>query len=265
MPDSYAYPKLEELEQLAREAGRLLMSRYGKTHDIRMKGMVDLVTEADHLSEAFILGYIKNNYPSHLIVSEEAGSNAIQSDHAWYIDPLDGTVNFAHGIPIFSVSIAYSYQGNVQLGVVYDPSREECFSAESGCGAKLNGELIHVSETHSLIQSLLVTGFPYEKDLNHTNNLDHYSYFSLRTRGVRRLGSAAIDLCYVASGRFDGYWELVLNSWDYAAGSLIANEAGAKVTTASGQPLVPGESSSVLVANPSLHSDILQVLLTNQE
>lgn len=258
-------PSLAEVEMLAREAGQLLMSRYGKTHDIQMKGIVDLVTEADHLSERHILGYLRNKYPSHRIVSEETGSNHIHSDHAWYIDPLDGTVNFAHGIPIFSVSIAYAYQGRVQIGVVYDPTRDECFSAEFGQGARLNDESIHASQAQTLIKSLLVTGFPYEKDENHETNLDHYGYFSMRTRGVRRLGSAAIDLCYVASGRFDGYWELVLNSWDYAAGGLIAREAGAVVTDASGQELNPVDSSSVLAANPTLHSAILKVLLTGTE
>ncbi len=136
MTDIEGHPSLGEVEQLAREAGKLLMSRFGKVHDIHMKGIVDLVTEADHLSEAFILGYIKKKYPTHLIVSEEAGSNLNRSNHSWYIDPLDGTVNFAHGIPIFSVSIAYAYQGKVQIGVVYDPSRDECFSAECGQGSK---------------------------------------------------------------------------------------------------------------------------------
>ena len=243
MPEIEAQPTLQEVEQLAREAGQILLSRYGKVHEIKMKGIVDLVTEADHLAEAFILGYLKEKYPTHLIVSEEAGSNFIRSDHAWYIDPLDGTVNFAHGIPIFSVSIAYAYRGQIQIGVVYDPSRDECFSAEQGKGARLNGQPIQVTKTQKLIHSLLVTGFPYEKDDNHTTNLDHYGYFSMRTRGVRRLGSAAIDLCYVACGRFDGYWELVLNAWDYAAGSLIASEAGAVVTTAEGKELDPSDSA----------------------
>jgi len=258
-------PTLQEVEQLAHEAGQLLMTRFGKAHDINMKGEIDLVTEADHLSEKYILGQLKRRHPFHGVISEEAGSNHILSDHKWFIDPLDGTVNFAHGIPIFSVSIAYAFQEKLQLGVVYDPIRDECFSAEIGKGAWLNGTPIHVSQTQTLIQSLLVTGFPYERDENHITNLKHYSHFSLQTRGVRRLGSAAIDLCFVASGRLDAYWELVINSWDIAAGCLISTEAGAIVSDANGRDLNYQEISSVLVANPFLHSDVLRVLLQSAE
>jgi myo-inositol-1(or 4)-monophosphatase len=265
MLDNLSKPTLQEIEQLACEAGNLLMTRYGKTHNIQMKGVVDLVTEADHLSEEYILDHITKYHSQHSIISEETGSNHIVSDHKWYIDPLDGTVNFAHGIPMFCISIAYAYREKIQLGVVYDPTRNECFSAENKKGAWLNGNPIHVSNTKDLIQSLLVTGFPYTQDENHINNLGYYSYFSLRTRGVRRLGSAAIDLGYVASGRLDAYWELDINAWDIAAGCLIASEAGAIVTDAKGQPLNYQEISTVLVANPLLHSDVLQVLLQDPE
>lgn len=265
MLENETKPTLQEVELIAREAGKLLMTRYGKAHDIKMKGKVDLVTEADHLSEELILGNLKKHHPQHNVISEESGSNHILSDHKWYIDPLDGTVNFAHGIPMFCVSIAYAFKENLVLGVVYDPARDECFSAELNKGAWLNGKPIRVSKTKSLIESLIVTGFPYKQDENHITNLEHYSYFSLKTRGVRRLGSAAIDLGYVASGRLDAYWELDINAWDIAAGCLIASEAGAIVTDAKGQPLLFPEISSVLVANPFLHSDVLQVLLQDPE
>jgi myo-inositol-1(or 4)-monophosphatase len=265
MLENETKPTLQEVELLAREAGRLLMTRYGKTHDIHMKGVVDLVTEADHLSEELILSHIKKQHPLHSVISEESGSNHIHSDHNWYIDPLDGTVNFAHGIPLFCVSIAYAFQEKLELGVVYDPTRDEIFSAELNKGAWLNGHPIRVSNTIDLIQSLIVTGFPYTQDENHITNLEHYSYFSLRTRGVRRLGSAAIDLGYIANGRFDAYWELDINAWDIAAGCLIASEAGAIVTDAKGQSLDYKKISSVLVANPFLHSDVLQVLLQPKE
>jgi myo-inositol-1(or 4)-monophosphatase len=258
-------PTLQEVELLAREAGKLLMTRYGKTHEIQMKGEVDLVTEADHLSEELILGHIMKHHPQHSVISEESGSNHILSDHKWYIDPLDGTVNFAHGIPMFCVSIAYAFQEKLQLGVVYDPTRDECFSGELKNGASLNGNPIRVSQTKALAQSLLVTGFPYTRDENLIANLKHFSYFTLRTRGVRRLGSAAIDLGYIASGRLDAYWELDINAWDIAAGCLIASEAGAIVTDAKGQPLDYREISTVLVTNSFLHSDVLQVLLQAPE
>jgi myo-inositol-1(or 4)-monophosphatase len=258
-------PTLQEVELIAREAGKLLMTRYGKAHDIKMKGKVDLVTEADHLSEELILGHIKKHYPLHTIISEESGSNHQLSDHTWYIDPLDGTINFAHGIPLFCVSIAYAFQEKLQLGVVYDPTRDECFSAEFNKGAWLNGNPIRVSKTKELIQSLIVTGFPYTPDEKHITNLEHYSYFSLRTRGVRRLGSAAIDLGYVASGRLDAYWELDINVWDIAAGCLIASEAGAIVSDVKGHPLDYRQISTVLVTNPFLHSDVLRVLLQGVE
>ncbi len=258
-------PTLQEVEQLAREAGKLLMTRYGKSHDIKMKGEVDLVTEADRLSEELILDHIKKHHPLHSVISEESGSNHIHSDHKWYIDPLDGTVNFAHGIPMFSVSIAYAFREKLELGVVYDPTRDECFSAEVNKGACLNGNSIHVSQTKALIRSLLVTGFPYTRDENLITNLNHFSYFTLRTRGVRRLGSAVIDLAYIACGRLDAYWELDINSWDIAAGCLVASEAGAIVTDAKGQPLDYRKISTVLVANPFLHSDVLQVLLQPKE
>jgi myo-inositol-1(or 4)-monophosphatase len=173
---------------------------------------------------------------------------------------LDGTVNYAHGIPIFAVSIAYAEGGRVRLGVVYEPMRDECFSAELGKGAWLNGKPIRVSETTDLDHALLVTGFAYDVRTNPYNNLDLFSHFMLRSRGVRRMGSAAVDLGYVAAGRFDGYWEIKLESYDIAAGGLIASEAGAQVTNIAGEMDYLSAPVSVLAANPAIHGKMLAEL-----
>jgi myo-inositol-1(or 4)-monophosphatase len=173
---------------------------------------------------------------------------------------LDGTVNFAHGVPIFSISVAFAEDGDLKLGTVYDPIQEECFTAERGRGAWLNGEPIRVSRTGNLDDSLLVTGFPYDIRTNPENNLDNFARFSLLTQGVRRLGSAALDLCYVAAGRFDGFWEMRLNAWDVAAGGLIAEEAGARVTGLRGEPDFLSPPHSILAANLQLHPLMLEVL-----
>ncbi|MEK6256558.1 MAG: inositol monophosphatase, partial [Chloroflexota bacterium] len=173
---------------------------------------------------------------------------------------LDGTVNYAHGVPIFSVSIAYAHKGQMMLAVVYDPMRDECFSAERSKGACLNGNPIHVSEETELGQSLLVTGFPYDTWDNPENNLDNFARFALLTRGVRRLGSAALDLCYVAVGRFEGFWEIRLQPWDLAAGGLIVQEAGGKITNISGEADYLSAPPSVIAANPTMHKNIFDVL-----
>lgn len=178
----------------------------------------------------------------------------------WYIDPLDGTVNFAHGVPIFTVSIAYEQDGALSLGAVYDPMMDECFCAERGHGAFLNGEAIHPSDVQDLNHSLLVTGFPYDIRTNPDNNLDLFNRFSLRSHGVRRLGSAALDLCYVACGRFDGFWEKRLSAWDIAAGALIAREAGARVTDLSGGGDFLSPPYSILAAAEGIHPQMLAVI-----
>lgn len=226
------------------------------------KGEIDLVTEFDHRSEAFLLGEIRQRFPGQRILSEESGASPGAEACQWYLDPLDGTVNYAHGVPIFAVSIAYQEQGAVQLGVVYDPMRDECFSAELGAGAWLNGEPLGASKASDLLESLLVTGFPYDIRKNPQNNLDHFTHFALRSRGVRRLGSAALDLCYIAAGRFDGYWEIRLSPWDSAAGGLIAAQAGAQVTNIDGGPDYLAPPCSILAANPVLHEQMLAVIRT---
>ena len=253
-------PTLQDLEHLAHQAGHILRASFGQQLSIDHKGVIDLVTDADRRSEAYLLGEIRNRFPGHKIIAEESGESAGADGQVWYIDPLDGTVNYAHGMPIFSVSIGYSEAGKMQLGVVYDPMRDECFSGQAEHGAWLNGKPLHVSEEKNLDQALLVTGFPYDIRTNPDNNLEHYTRFALRSQGVRRLGSAALDLCYVAAGRFDGFWELRMSAWDIAAGGLIAEQAGARVTNVAGSADYLAAPQSILAANPDLHSQMLAVL-----
>jgi myo-inositol-1(or 4)-monophosphatase len=257
---------LSTLVSLARQAGEILLAGYKRSSasdhslQVKHKGEIDLVTELDYQAESFLLEEIKTRFPSHEVVTEESGAIQGDHDHIWYIDPLDGTVNFVHGLPVFSVSVAYAHDGALTLGAVYDPLREECFTAERGRGAWLNGEMIRVSSLEALKDSLLVTGFPYDIRTNPDNNLDHFVRFSLQVQGVRRLGSAALDLCYVAAGRLDGFWELRLNAWDVAAGGLIAQEAGARVTDIHGGLDFLAIPQSIVAANPHLHPLMLDVL-----
>lgn len=253
-------PTLSDIEALARAAGEILRAGFGQRHRVRYKGAIDLVTEYDHLSEDLILKEIKNRWPEHQVVTEESGILAGQDSHQWYLDPIDGTVNYAHGVPIFCVSLAYAEDGLVRLGLVYDPMLDECYSAERGCGAWLNGLPIQASQSPNLDRSLLVTGFGYDIRTNPNNNLAQFSYFALRSQGVRRLGSAALDLCYVGAGRFDGYWELAIKPYDIAAGGLIAQEAGAVVTNIQGNPDYLAAPCSILAASQSIHEEMLGLL-----
>ena len=253
-------PQRPDLERLARAAGQILRAGYEGTHTVHYKGAIDLVTEVDHQSEDFLLGEIRRDFPGHKIVSEEAGEVAGREADAWLVDPLDGTVNYAHGVPFFSVSIAYAHAGQVTLGAVYEPLRDELFSAERGRGAWRNGQPMRVSAATELERSLLVTGFPYDIRTSTRNNLDHYARLALLSQGVRRLGSAALDLCYVGCGRLDGYWELTIHPWDVAAGGLIAAEAGATVTAADGGPDYLTPPCSLVAAPPALHPALLAVL-----
>jgi myo-inositol-1(or 4)-monophosphatase len=253
-------PTLSELERLARQAGEILRLGYEQEHQVDYKGAIDLVTEIDHQSEELLLAEIQRLFPGHQIVSEEIGLVPGRIGDQWFVDPLDGTVNYAHGIPIFSVSIAYAHQGIVTLGVVYDPMRDELFAAERGQGASLNGRSLRVSQVTELSRSLLVTGFPYDAWSNPRNNLDYFGRFVKLTQGVRRMGSAALDLSYVAAGRLDGYWELSIKPWDVAAGGLIASEAGATVTNMAGQADYITPPCSLLAAPPSLHAKMKAVM-----
>ena len=253
-------PNISDLERLARQAGEILRLGYEKEHQVDYKGAIDLVTEIDHQSEELVLGEIQRLFPGHQIVSEEIGLVPGRAGDQWFVDPLDGTVNYAHGIPFFSVSIAYAHEGTVTLGAVYDPMRDELSTAERGKGARLNGRSLRASQVTELPRSLLVTGFPYDAWSNPRNNLEYYGRFAKLTQGVRRLGSAALDLCYVAAGRVDGYWELSIKPWDVAAGGLIASEAGATVTSIDGQADYINPPCSLLAAPAEVHAKMKAVL-----
>jgi myo-inositol-1(or 4)-monophosphatase len=253
-------PTLSYVENLARQSGAILRAGYEKEHQVGYKGVIDLVTEVDHQSEKFLLGEVQKDFPDHHIFSEESGIIPGSDEHIWYIDPLDGTVNYAHHIPIFCVSIAYAIRGILTLGAVYDPLRDEMFLAERGQGAVLNGRILRVSSTTELQRSLLVTGFPYTAWNTPQDNFDNFVRFGKLTQGVRRLGSAALDLCYVAAGRFDGFWEMALNPWDVAAGGLIAEEAGARLTNVAGEADYLSTPQSVIACTPGIHARMLEEL-----
>ncbi|SPE45362.1 Inositol-1-monophosphatase [Candidatus Sulfotelmatobacter sp. SbA7] len=241
--------------QIAREAGALLMEYFRQHVAIEYKGDADLVTVADRKSEALIRQRLREHWPAHDILGEEGGLQDTGSDYRWYVDPLDGTTNFAHGFPVFCVSMALEYKGQRIAGVIYDPTRDELFTAEQGSGAYLNQQRIHVSKTANLSESLVATGFPSHK--RHKNpNIFFYHQITLRTHGVRRAGSAALDLCCVACGRFDGFWEFNLNPWDTAAGVLIVEEAGGKITNFRGGPFELS-SRETLASNGLVHEALL--------
>lgn len=244
------------MSEIAREAGALLMEHFRQRVKIEYKGDVDLVTIADRQSEKLILERIRARWPSHDVLGEEGGLHDRGSDYRWYVDPLDGTTNFAHGYPVFCVSLGLEHKGQRIAGVIYDPTRDELFSAELGGGSYLNGDRIHVSKTASLSESLVATGFPSHK--RHRNpNIHFYHQITLRTHGVRRAGSAALDLACVASGRFDGFWEFNLNPWDTAAGVLLVEEAGGRVSDFQGGPFQI-TSRETMASNGLVHEAMLR-------
>ncbi len=246
---------LPDVEAIAREAGALLM-RYFNHVTIEYKGDVDLVTEADRASEKMIVERLLARWPEDGIVGEEGARSHPDAEYRWYIDPLDGTTNFAHGYPVFCVSIALVRKDEqLEVGVLYDPTRDEMFAAERGGGARLNGEPIHVSKTAKLAESILGTGFPSHK--RHKNpNIHFYHQITLRSHGVRRAGSAALDLANVACGRYDGFWEFNLNPWDTAAGVLLVQEAGGRVTRFDGSPFRL-DSREVVASNALIHDELM--------
>ena len=223
------------------------------------KGAIDLVTQADMDAEALILDVLRQTFPDHHVLAEERGENHVVSDFTWLVDPLDGTTNFAHGYPQFAVSIALQYKNSTVLGVVYDVMRDELYTARQGRGADIDGHSARVSDTPDLAHSLLVTGFPYDRQTNPDNNLDRFGAFTLRAQGVLRLGSAALDLCAVAAGRLDGYWESGLKPWDTAAGVLIVAEAGGRVSDWRGRSFRP-ESGQIIASNERLYAEMLALL-----
>jgi myo-inositol-1(or 4)-monophosphatase len=242
-----------------RMGSALLQARFGNLSNVRKKAAQELVTEADTESEKEIIAIISSAFPDHGILSEECGMLNSSSEYRWIIDPLDGTVNFAHGVPIFCISIALTFNGNIVLGVVFNPVSEELFTAASGQGAQLNGRPIQVSSVAEVSESLLVTGFPY--NVNQIFNEVHTRCGNClqAAQGLRRLGSAALDLCYVACGRFEGFWEQNLKPWDTAAGSLIAVEAGGQVTTFSNQPFAV-DQPEILATNGRVHGEMIELL-----
>ena len=247
---------------LARQAGEIQRDRYESRLEIRTKSAaIDLVTEVDQQCEALIVAGIEGARPEDEILAEEGGAHErADASWRWIIDPLDGTVNYAHGFPRFCVSIGVEYRGERQVGVVYDPLLDECFYAVRGAGAYLGERPLRVSKTPVLPEALVATGFAYDVHRSDTDNLKNFSLMLKAARGLRRDGSAALDLCYVAAGRLDAYWEFKLHPWDVAAGILIVEEAGGRVTSSSGSP-VPEAGDDILSSNGSIHDEILAILV----
>jgi myo-inositol-1(or 4)-monophosphatase len=238
---------------IAREAGALLTTYFDRRVAFELKGEHDLVTEADRASERLVVARLLSHFPSHDIVAEEGGGHMRGSEYRWYVDPLDGTTNFAHSFPVYNVTLALERAGELIAGVIYDPTRNEMFAAERGGGATLNGAPIHVSTAHRLQDTLVATGFPSRK--RHQNiNIHFYYQLAMMTHGVRRAGAAAIDLAYVAAGRLDAFWEFNLNPWDVAAGILIVEEAGGRCSDMKGGP-ASLHGPHLLADNGGIHAE----------
>lgn len=250
-------PYLETALEAARAGGRILLTEFDHPAKISYKGEVDIVTEADRRSEEAVVGLLRTHFPTHSIVAEEGGGQESDSPFRWFVDPLDGTTNFAHGYPCFAVSIGLEEAGELLVGVIYQPVTGELFTAVKGEGAYLNQKPIHVSSIDRLGTSLLVTGFPSAKRSS-SPNIHYYYDFTMRSHGVRRDGSAAMDLAAVACGRFEAFWEFGLHPWDTAAGVLLVREAGGTVTTLSGQPYRPGDRET-LASNGRIHEEMRQI------
>ena len=246
---------LAEAMDIAMEAGTLLLPYFQRRIGYEYKGGVDLVTEADRVSEQLIVSRLRAAWPGHDIVGEEGTRDTHGGSYRWYVDPLDGTTNFAHGYPVFCVSLGLEYEGQLIAGVIYDPTRDELFAAARGSGARLNGRPIHVSRTATLSESILGTGFPSFK--RHKNpNIHFYHQLTLCSHGIRRAGSAALDLANVAAGRYDAYWEFNLNPWDTTAGVLLVQEAGGTVTRFDGSPFNV-DSRETLASNTVIHEELI--------
>jgi len=249
---------LEVAVEIAQSAGKILREEMQRPLTISHKREFDLVTQADRRSEAFIVGQLQKYFPEHAVAAEEGTGKETSSDYRWHIDPLDGTTNFAHSYPCFCVSMALAHKDELLLGVIYNPVYDELFTAARGEGAFFNGNRIHCSQVHALKDSLLCTGFP-NHDRGSNPNFRYYWDFTLRSHGVRRDGSAALDLAFVAMGRFDGFWEFGLNPWDTAAGVVLVEEAGGTITDMQGQPYTLG-GSSILATNGLIKEEMLKVV-----
>jgi myo-inositol-1(or 4)-monophosphatase len=254
---------IEDAKRVGIEAiysgARVLRNHFGRISQIHQKGVFDLVTEADTESEKQIMATIRKAFPDHAILAEESGANKGTAPYQWLIDPLDGTTNYVHHLPFFTIAIALAIRGKIELGLVLNPMDGELYSAIAGKGAALNGNPIQVSSTASVSGSLLVTGFPYDFSEIVEPAMKRFSVFQQASQGVRRLGSAALDLCYVACGKFDGFWEQNLKPWDKAAGAIIAAEAGAVITDFSNQPFSINQKE-ILVTNGRIHQEMLSLL-----
>ena len=261
--DRDLYVNLEKIRTVglaaATEAGEILRHYWGKNHTIEKKGAIDLVTEADLASERAIIRLIRTAFPEHAVLAEESGITIGNDSHEWIIDPLDGTTNYAHGLPEFTISIAFANEGKLVFGLVSNPVTGELFCGMKGQGATLNGRPIHVSGTQTLAESLLVTGFPYNLKTIIRPLMQRFERCLMASQGVRRLGSAALDLCYLACGRFEGFWEQNLAPWDTAAGVVIAKEAGASVSDFSNRPYSI-KKKEILATNGFIHENLAMLL-----
>lgn len=243
---------------LARKAGLLLKEKFSQTHIIDYKGDINIVTEADKMSEVLIMEAISRQFPDHGILSEESPAVTGAGKIRWIVDPLDGTTNYAHGYPVFCVSIALEIEDKIVLGVIYDPMRDDMFVAARGEGAFLNEKKIAVSSVKDLSRSLLATGFPYDIRESKENNLDYFNAMAVKVQAIRRAGAAALDLAYLAAGRFDGFWELKLKPWDTAAASLMVEEAGGMISDITGDKWHL-QSPAILASNGLIHEQMIAV------
>lgn len=243
----------------AKVAGQYLGKEFSGKRTVEYKGVIDPVTEVDKATEKMIVEILSKATPEVDILAEEDAKILTGKELCWVVDPLDATINYAHKLPVYCVSIGLEHNGRVIAGAVYDPAHDEMFSASSESPSKLNGNKISVSKTESLDRSLIATGFPYDKRTNPENNLDHFNNMILKCQGVRRVGSAALDLCWTAAGRYDGYWELSLSPWDISAGRLIVEQAGGKVTDFVGAP-IDSFTRYILATNGRIHTDVMKIL-----
>lgn len=250
---------LSRAKELAIEAGALQRARIWQPFKVENKGTIDLVTEVDKASEALLVSGLQQTFPEHDFLAEESDYGSSGASHKWIIDPLDGTTNFAHGFPWFAVSMALEIDGEICVGVIYHSMMDELFTAVKGGGAELNGKRLQVSQRLPLQNSLLATGFPYDSAVHPENNFANFTSFQMKCRGIRRAGAAALDLAYVAAGRLDGFWECKLKPWDVAAGVLLVNEAGGRVTAHDGDPYSV-YNHRIVASNGLIHSEMLAIL-----